>query len=273
LRHDSLFTISDEAVFYSFLNKFGINPLLDSFSAIDAVSAAFSHLPYENLTKIYKTDAVLTSKSAKRVPDEVLSDYLNFGTGGTCFSLTASLVALLRRFKVESFPILADRRYGADTHCGVMIIMNNSFFLLDPGYQIFEPRLLPVEEPFLYSSKFNNIRLIPKEMGKKVELFTEIGNDKKYRLTYKINPLESDDFGVAWERSFGWEMMNYPVLTKIIGNSQHYFQGDLLTIKKDGKNEKMKLDRESGFCYIVNTLGISPEIAKKALEVIYGSNN
>jgi len=78
-------------------------------------------------------------RQARRLPREVLDDHRDFGTGGTCFSLTAALLHLIRALGYDAEPILADRRYGQNTHCALLLWIDGRPHLLDPGYLILDP--------------------------------------------------------------------------------------------------------------------------------------
>jgi arylamine N-acetyltransferase len=106
-----------------FLKKNKIEINTDRSQLINEIANAFSKIPYENLTKIIKSDGVITPRSAMRYPDELLSDYLKWRTGGTCFSLTAATIAVYNAVGIEAHPVLADRHYGPDTHCGLVIVI------------------------------------------------------------------------------------------------------------------------------------------------------
>jgi len=116
-------TIKNDEILARFLHRSGIGPGLDSNRLINMVAEAFKLVPYENLTKILKASSVISAASAMRYPDEVIGDYLAWGTGGTCFSLTASIVAVYDALGIEVYPVLADRRYGVDTHCGLVLVV------------------------------------------------------------------------------------------------------------------------------------------------------
>src|SRR5204863_234100 len=68
--------------------------------------------------KIIKDAEAGGVEEARRTPAEVLADHHALGAGGTCFALTATMLHLVRALGFPAEPILADRRYGADTHSG-----------------------------------------------------------------------------------------------------------------------------------------------------------
>jgi arylamine N-acetyltransferase len=267
---DPHFCIQDSTILTRFLQCTRIAPSTDrNETLLPKLYAAFSRIPYENLTKIIKLDEELRVGNRKRLPDEVIRDYVNYGAGGTCFSLTAAFIAILDALDFEAYPILADRHYGSDTHCALVFSHDADLLLLDPGYLIHQPIRLPTLEPVTVSTSFNTIELCPHNGGRTVELFTIANNSRRSRLTYKITPVDGPTFGRAWERSFTWEMMTYPVLTRCNNGIHQYLQGDLLRIRTEERTIKQKLTPDEEYEFISNTLGIHRTIIQKAFSVIH----
>jgi len=240
-----------------------VNNTLPQQENIKRVCSAFCRLPYENLTKI---DIVEQSdgKAQKRYPDRVLSDFFEHGSGGTCFSLTATLIELLNAVHITAHPMLADRHYGPDTHCAVLIQLEDIFYLVDPGYLIFQPIRIPIAGSVRYPGLFNTVELTASEDGKKIALHTILNNDRRYRMSYKLAPVDNEKFEKAWEDSFLFEMMSYPVLTLIKDNKYIYLQGDTIKIREDGIQRKEKIGSDSA----QKTL-LSLGIAKNVLDRLY----
>lgn len=260
--------ITDNKLLELFLHKHSIDRNIDKSLLIENIALAFSKIPYENLTKIIKFSGVVHPGSAMRYPDELLEDYLKWGTGGTCFSLTAAIISVYNAVGIEAHPVLADRHYGPDTHCGLVIVTPKGLLLLDPGYLLFVPILLPTQIPVCVETGYNKMQLVPLLNGSKVELYTIVKGNRKLRLVYKTAPVSSETFEKAWEQSFAWEMMTYPVLTGVSAGKHQYLQGNKLSIRTDSKTERMELTPESKMNFIVANLGISKEIVKKAFGVI-----
>lgn len=270
-------TIKSGKVLSRFLNRSGIGHDRPSRQLVNEVvediAEAFKLLPYENLTKILKAAAVISAQSAMRYPDEVIGDYLAWGTGGTCFSLTASIVAVYDALGIEAYPVLADRHYGVDTHCGLVLVMpEGEMLLLDPGYLVCTPVALPVEHPVFVDTGFNRIELRPVGNGR-LELYTIVKTNRKLRLTFKTAPVSDEMFGNAWERSFAFEMMNYPVLTRQYRGCHQYLQGMVLAVRDSQRTQRTVLTPEQLVEFISGQMGIHREIAKRALgEVNYGKS-
>ncbi len=268
---DPHFVLTNQTTLAVFFRHAGIDVAHDGQATlIHKLCAAFANMPYENLTKIIKSDAVISAGSAKRLPDEVIRDYLQYGTGGTCFSLTAAFIALFNACGIEAHPILADRHYGVETHCALVFPQEAGLLLLDPGYLIHQPIPLPTLAPQTVTHGFNTLELVPQDAGQKVELFTVVNNSRKSRLTYKVNPVDGPTFGRAWERSFAWEMMTYPVLTKQCHGVQQYLQGNQLRIRDNTRTTKHQLTPDQEYDFISRTLGIHPAIIKQAFSIVTG---
>mgnify|MGYP001969691144 CR=1 FL=1 len=80
----------DSGALRSFCEHFRLETEAREEALVEKVAIAFASLPYENLTKILKHDR--EEGVARRGPEEVISDHLRVGSGGTCFSLTAALL-------------------------------------------------------------------------------------------------------------------------------------------------------------------------------------
>jgi hypothetical protein len=66
-------------------------PRRASMEWLQEILAGFSHLPYENLSKIIKFWQYGENETQRlRLPQEVIEDHLRSCLGGTCFSLTFS---------------------------------------------------------------------------------------------------------------------------------------------------------------------------------------
>ena len=265
-------TIRDSELLGRFCARFGIDPQAPKIALINQLASAFSSLPFENLTKIIKADSVTSPSSAMRHPDEVVGDFLKWGTGGTCFSLTASMVAALDAMGIEAYPVLADRHYGADTHCGVMLAQAGGELLLcDPGYLLFAPVKIPIGEPVTFDNGFNRVELRPESGGSRLALYTMVKGNRKLRLTFKLEPVSDDAFGRAWERSFAFEMMSYPVLTRTECGRHQYLQANMLAVRDARRTQRTTLTPDKQIEFFTASAGIDRSIVTRALEIVnYG---
>ncbi|MDE2928405.1 MAG: arylamine N-acetyltransferase [Acidobacteriota bacterium] len=239
----------------------------DRLQSLGALARSFSRLPYENLTKIIRSSRNGKGPSARRLPAQVLTDHRELGTGGTCFSLTATLLRLVRSLGFKAQPILADRHYGADTHSALLVRIRGRPHLLDPGYLVVEP--IPLEESREVEVKtpFNRLLLSPESPGR-MRLYTRQQGGRSHRLTFKTSPADPGQFMKAWDESFSWEMMTHPLLTRVEGGKQIYLNGRRLQIRTHTDVVRTELDRAELHRQIAAAFGIAPPVVRTALAIL-----
>ncbi len=222
-------------------------------------------MPYENLSKIVRSDEC--GPGAKRSPGRVIDEHVRFGSGGTCFALTAALTGLLRALGWRAEPILADRHYGEDTHCALLVWIDERPHLLDPGYLVLRPVPLADDEVRL-AGTFTDVILRPQLGGDRLELHTERGSNRSHRLTFKTQPVDADEFVCAWDRSFTWDMMRYPVLTTVQNGEHVYLQGCRAQVRSRERTRREEIDPAALAATIAATFGIDRRLVERALSVL-----
>jgi arylamine N-acetyltransferase len=231
------------------------------------LASAFARLPYENLTKIIKQDQHRSAEQTRRTPDEVVSDHLRLGTGGTCFSLTATLLYLVRSLGYRAEPILADRRYGANTHTALLVWVDEQPHLLDPGYLIVQPIPIALKEPTTIQTSFNQLRIVPAGADR-LDLLTIEPDRPKYRLTWKTDAADEGQFLSAWDDSFQWDMMHYPLLTRVDGQRQIYVQGAKMRTRDRERIERDEIAPDQWLQTIHRQFGIDSRVIANALRIL-----
>mgnify|MGYP003309983761 FL=1 len=194
----------------------------------------------------------------------MIRDHIRLGSGGTCFSLTAALLHVLRALGLRAEPILADRHYGENTHCALLVWLHGKPHLLDPGYLLLKPLALPGNEALeqVVPTAFNELLLRHREQGSKIELHTRQQGALSHRLTFKPEPAEEHKFLEAWDASFGWEMMRYPLLTRVSGSEQLYLQGAHFQRRSRREVEHSELAAAGD---IARNFGLEEGLVEKAL--------
>ena len=267
-----IFRCRDQVLLNRFYRRYRIESDADTSTVIEQCSRAFSCIPYENLTKIIKSDGILSPESALRFPEEVLADHLKWGAGGTCFSLTAAMIAVFNTLGIEAHPLLADRHYGTDTHCGLIVMNRRKAYLIDPGYLMFVPTPLPIVSVATIPLGYTTIELVPHSGGNRIDLATTVKGNRKVRLTYKRSPVDATAFRKAWTDSFTWEMMTYPVLTRCTAGEHLYLQGASAAVRSSERTVRSKLDPMEQISFIVKNMGIDREVVLRAWKVTgYGT--
>jgi arylamine N-acetyltransferase len=265
----SCYPATSDAALRLFLNHFGLNRAAPPEQLLRQVTVAFARLPYENLTKIIKEASAGSCDQARRAPAEVVADHVALGTGGTCFSLTATLLHLLRTLGWRAEPILADRPYGADTHCALLVWLQDRPHLVDPGYLITEPIALGGGEERRLPTSFHEILLTPTTDRSKLELRTILQGQATHRITFKTDPVDEGQFVKVWNASFDWDMMCYPVLSRIAGGQHQYLQGNRLQTRGRNSVSRLELQPADLAAYIADTFGVDARIAAQALTLLH----
>lgn len=259
---------ADQHLLIRFLSRLQIDPSQDPQSLLRDVVEAFSKLPYENLTKIIKFDECRSIPAARQTPLEILDNHFRWGTGGTCFSLTATLLHLVRSLGFEAQPILADRSYGPNTHCAMLVWIDGHPCLIDPGFLLIDPIPLSNAQQTI-ATPFNRLVLSPHGTdANKLDLGSIENGQAKYRLTYKTSPVDAGEFLRAWDESFSWEMMRYPVLSRITGRSQIYQRGRYWQLREHDSIVRKEISPIEVAAQIASQFGIDRQLAEKALSLL-----
>ncbi|MCU0873332.1 MAG: arylamine N-acetyltransferase [Pirellulaceae bacterium] len=266
---DPLARPRDRELLTAFLQRFRLSTAQPPLDVLRAVAAAFTQLPYENLTKIIKEDQERAAVRARRLPAEVLADHVRGGAGGTCFALTATLLHLVRSLGWEAEPLLADRRYGENTHCALRVWIDGRPHLLDPGYLILNPLPLDICTETRIVTDFNELVLTPSADGRRLDLATLGQGQRKHRLTFKTSCADAGEFLHAWDASFDWDMMRYPVLTRVSGGRQLYLQGGRFQARDHASVRREEVPQPQLAQRIAERFGIAPEIVARALEILH----
>jgi arylamine N-acetyltransferase len=251
-----------------FMAHFGIAPEGSPRRLLGSVVRAFASLPYENITKIIKREEFGSPEKARRYPEEVIHDHIAWGTGGTCFSLTSTLMQLVRSLGWEAEYILADRRYGQDTHCALHVSIDGTPHLLDPGYLIIDPIPLHAESEREIKTSFNSLVLTPEANQNRISLSTVQRGKQTYRLTYKTSPIDAGEFCKAWDASFGWEMMRYPLLARTANSKQIYLQGSRLQISDAESVERREIAMDELIAKIAAEFRIHPSVVARVVSIL-----
>lgn len=254
-----------------------------------SVLKELASLPYENLSKIVaarpgKGGAIGLANAAAR--EKALCRNLdwitarrNSGEGATCFGLTFALKSRFDALGQETAYLMADQRRQTNIHCGLLWRRSDGEFLLDPGYALYEPlrlsRLFSLESataeagsapgsaPAETWSGPHRVRIEPAPGIWR--LWTGPTGALKHRFDFRREPVGEDEFFRHWEASYAWPMMEYPVLSRVSGELQHYLQKDNLFVKGRQGSEQRKLDAQGFLAAATGIFGIDRGLAEEAL--------
>lgn len=251
-----------------FLAHFALDAAAPPERLLRQVVNAFARLPYENLTKIIKDATAGRPAEARRGPAEVIADHAAFGTGGTCFALTAALLHLLRALGWQAEPLLADRPYGPDTHCALAVWLDGRPHLIDPGYLLTEPVPLGAPAEHRVATSFHEVQLVPRAAGSKLDLYTVNRGQGTLRITFKTEPADWGQFLKVWDTSFAWDMMRYPLLTRVAGGEQLYLRGNYFQARGRESVHRSEVPPAELAGWIARAFGVEERIAVEALAIL-----
>jgi arylamine N-acetyltransferase len=251
-----------------FMRHFEIAKNMPPQQLLDSIGRAFAKLPYENITKIIKRSEAGSAEKSRRYPEEVIRGHIDWGAGGTCFSLTSALAELVRDLGWKAEYILADRRYGLNTHCALLVWMNGKAHLLDPGFLIVNPVRIEFGGKMEVPTSFNRLVLEREENPRRISLSTIRKGSTVYRLTYKIIPVDEGEFFKAWDASFDWDMMKYPLLTCTSDSRQIYLNGTRLQISDGDSIERSEIPEDALIPGIVEKFHIRPSVVRRAVAIL-----
>jgi arylamine N-acetyltransferase len=233
---------------------------------VTAVLKTLSKIPFENLSKAVSVHMMKEAEESLMLnPEQLLLKHQKNGTGGTCFSLTWFILNHLKKKGYSLYPVLCDRAYGVNTHCCAVLQYDNEKFLLDPGYLAFRPILLDPNNITSVETIYNTIEVEPLLDGK-FALSTLYNNEKKKRFTIKDTPATDAEYFQAWQATFLWESLTYPVVTLLTDEAHLYFQKEHLYIRKRTGSERIHIPKDKQPESFAKLFGISPVVTKKALE-------
>jgi arylamine N-acetyltransferase len=230
---------------------------------------SFSRIAYENLSKIVLYDTCKDPEKSLRTPEVLIEDHFTRGAGGACFSLTYLASRMLRQFGIPSRLITGDRNEGKDTHCAVVCPLNDGLYLLDVGFLLFEPVLLDPARPTTTPTPFSLVETVPCPPDC-FHLYTSLNGPRKHRATLKMEYLDDASFRRCWIRTFQFEMMGYPVVTRITGRTQCHLRGTRWVVRTPETVEKRDVTPEDIPGLVEQHFGISRDLAARAVHITLG---
>jgi len=214
-----------------FLGEFKYSDERSSLAFVAALSQYFARLPFENISKILKTEKAMTENEF-RFPDEITEDHLRWHLGGTCYSLTFFLVGILRENGFDAEPLLCHMNWGLNSHTATLVTFREKRYLLDPGYLIHQPIPLTRSTVRRQRRSMEGLELTYSEEEDKYTLFTHRNGQFTRRYWFRDQSVGMDEFGLRWHESFSAPLMNGICLTQVTPEEMIYIHNDYLKINR-----------------------------------------
>jgi arylamine N-acetyltransferase len=248
-----------------FFEKYNLQNSTPDLLFLRELAKAFSHLPYENVTKILKSASDSQALDKLRQTEEVLSDHLRWNTGGTCFSLCNALQDILQQCRYQSFIAMADMHYGANIHCAIIAPTESGPYLLDPGYLLHDPIPLPSVQS-THQTPMNTV-VIKNEGNQNYSLFTQESGIQRWRYRLRARPTPREQFLQHWIHSFSLNSMENVTLTRVNENGRLYYRKDRIELVHPAKRTTQKTTvAETDL--LANLFGLPVDLILKAQQAV-----
>lgn len=243
-----------------------MRPGAPSRSLLEHTCSAFSALPWENLTKMLRKASSEPGPGRLRDPLTVMEDHISNGTGGTCFSLVATLGEILSSLGFDARPVMGDMRHGRDIHCALLARIGEDLLLLDPGYLVAEPVTLGRAHAVSVGPSTLEYRTTG---DGRVEMGLLRDGSFDWRCTLRLDRLAPGVFEDRWLESFDSPGMNGLHLSRVSRGERLYAHDANLRIegRAGGRNLKMR-DDWAGI--VAGSFGVDRRLAESALEAWRG---
>jgi len=191
----------------------------------------FSNLPYENLSKIVKYSDHFDAPERIRMPEEVINDYIDHRLGGTCFSLSFLLESILVNQGFICYPVIAHMSRMPNSHCALVVLMDNQSLFVDPGYLLNHPMELNKDKMRVYRTTHTGVEVVFNKQNENFDLYTFNAQQLKFRYTFQNKPLSLEAFLQHWHASFQWSGMRDICLSQVRQDGMVYVNGDYLQVQ------------------------------------------
>ncbi len=246
---------------------FSVSHARGGIALLENLLSHFSRFPYENISKIIKYQHHFQSTEKIRLPWEIMEDHARHRLGGTCFSLTYFLQTILCRHGFICYPVMADMRWGRNVHCALVVELDSTKYLVDPGYLLHHPMEICPGKPRLYKTECSGVELVFQANSDRIELYTFNRHQKKWRYRFQDKPVSADTFLDHWLSSFHWNSMHGLCLTKLEKDRMVYihktFMRETTFDRKVNTNIKNRVHES-----IHGIFGIDPVLVEQALEAV-----
>jgi len=250
-----------------FQKFFAVIPKKPSLPFLNEILSHFLKLPYENISKIIKSENYRRIEDKIRLPEEIISAHIENHLGGTCYSLTFFLNTILTANGFECYPITAHMKNRKNVHTALIVLIDKNKFLVDSGYLFNKP--IPINR---FSNGFQkvahtNVFSFFQKQDSCYHIYTFNFSGKKWRYCFRDEPLSYHDFFRFWQESFSPKALNGICLNLLQDDKMIYFQNNYLQITSQ-KEKKKRIINDNYDEIVKNIFGISPEFVEQSGMII-----
>lgn len=153
-------------------------------------------IPFESASKIVRDRDVDDPAAKPRRPDLFWSDYLEHGSGGTCFARVAAFDALIRGLGFPSRRVMAEIRFPR-SHAALVVPVEGRDWLVDVGYPL--PEILPFDAAE-YETPLGFLRMTAGANAAVLDFAS--GPEQGRSIRFELGRAPESEFEEAWRRTF-----------------------------------------------------------------------
>lgn len=230
-------------------------------NAVNTLLQDFPDIPYENISKIFRLP--MDRQNRIRTPEDLLKEHIEYGRGGTCFSLNYTVIKVLRIHGYPAWPVHVHTGRNSFPHYAVLFSLRDYKYLIDPGYLLYTPLCLKDK-----GSDFSTNGVLDYELSKKDGIYTLYSldsRDRKVRYSFKPDPVGDRLFVHYWILSFDY--VSSLVASRIVDNSILYINGDYVRFS-DAHTVQKSYDKEKADTYLSTYFGFTREEIDRARGIL-----
>ncbi len=250
-----------------FNSVFSVHERPTGLDLLSVILTHFSNFPYENISKIIKYHHHFEGVQKIRLPREIMEDHVQYHLGGTCFSLTYFLEAILTHHGYLCYPAMADMRWGKNVHCVLVVELDKRKYLVDPGYLLNQPMELSADKPRLFKTEFTGVELNFHDGGAVIDVYTFDKTGKRWRYRFVDRPVSIETFLMHWLASFQWNSMHGLCLTRVEKDRLIYIHKTFMRETTFGQKKNYNI-KNTLHASIQGIFGIDSKLVEEALTAI-----
>jgi arylamine N-acetyltransferase len=179
------------------LEALGLERRSAELSFLRDLFGAFNRaVPFETASKIVRDADVPSPADKPRRPDVFWGDFLELGTGGTCFARAAAFERLTSALGFDPVVVLGGIM-GRRNHASLLYSLGGRTWLADVGYPL--PELLPLESA-AFDTPVGSLDF--SVSGSSAVLRFVSGPEAGRVIDFSFDPVGEDELRASWERTF-----------------------------------------------------------------------
>jgi N-hydroxyarylamine O-acetyltransferase len=240
------------------------NPAVD-LATLEAVFAAWcQRIPFDNVRKIIHVQSGDSSPLPGGEAAEFFESWLDHGTGGTCWTGSGALHALLSAMGFEAERALGTMLVAPDlppNHGSVRVRLGDSWLLLDSSVLHHQPLLLAEDGESRIEHPAWGVRCAKRD-GRWHLKWRPLHKPEGFECRFESFGNRHGDYLARYDQTRGWSPFNYQVCARrlcgdeVIGLAFGHF----ITLKADGRVSSIAIDDRQRVRVLTEEFGMSREI-------------